>query len=157
MSSKTPTSGCFRALGFWKILLSKFGRVSYFKRLLVSGYGDTMESLVLAETDRDPKTADSLHIGALTIRIGFWGPSYSTYHKEPPKNSIESYLGPCSKSATQRTYSINPSVYTNIPFLSGVRGGQRGSQQKKGRRTGKKNTTITSLLAIGQLLFFLLL
>ena len=30
------------------------------------------------------------------IRIGFWGPWYYTYNKEPPqkKNSIGHYLGP---------------------------------------------------------------
>ena len=31
--------------------------------------------------------------GALIIKIGFWGPSYYTYNKEP-QNSIGNYLGP---------------------------------------------------------------
>ena len=26
-----------------------------------------------------------LHIGALIIRVGFWGPLYHNYNKEPPK------------------------------------------------------------------------
>ena len=33
-------------------------------------------------------------IGALIIRIGFWGPLYYNYSKEPPKHSIGNYLGP---------------------------------------------------------------
>ena len=32
-------------------------------------------------------------IGALNIRIGFWGPSYSNYNKAP-QNSIGNYFGP---------------------------------------------------------------
>ena len=32
-------------------------------------------------------------IGALIIRIGFWGPLYYKYNKEPPKY-IGNYVGP---------------------------------------------------------------
>ena len=31
-------------------------------------------------------TPSALNIGALIIRIGFWGPIYYSYKKEPPKN-----------------------------------------------------------------------
>ena len=37
----------------------------------------------------EPVTAGS--IGALIIRIGFWGPFYHDYNKEPPQNSIGNY------------------------------------------------------------------
>ena len=32
-------------------------------------------------------------MGALLIRIGFWGPLYCNYNKEP-QNNIGNYLGP---------------------------------------------------------------
>ena len=34
------------------------------------------------------------NIGALIIRIGFWGPLDCHYNQEPPQNSIGIYLGP---------------------------------------------------------------
>ena len=40
-------------------------------------------------------------IGALIIRIGFWGPLYYDYNKEPPpqkKKILIYYLGPYIKS-----------------------------------------------------------
>ena len=33
----------------------------------------------------------SFSIGALILRIGFWGPLYYSYNKDPPKNSIGNY------------------------------------------------------------------
>ena len=33
-------------------------------------------------------------IGALLIRIGFWGPLYYNYTREPPQNSIGNRLRP---------------------------------------------------------------
>ena len=33
------------------------------------------------------------NIGVLMVRIGFWGPLYYNYNKEPPKNSIANYQG----------------------------------------------------------------
>ena len=38
------------------------------------------------------------NIGALVIRIGFWGPLYPNFNKEPPKNSIGNYGGPYIES-----------------------------------------------------------
>ena len=37
---------------------------------------------------------NEINTGALIIRIGFWGPLYDNYNKEPPQNSIGIYLGP---------------------------------------------------------------
>ena len=34
------------------------------------------------------------NVGALIIRIGFWGPLYYNYNKEPSQNSIDNYLRP---------------------------------------------------------------
>ena len=34
------------------------------------------------------------NIGALIIRMGFWGPLYYNYNREPPQNSVGNYLGP---------------------------------------------------------------
>ena len=34
------------------------------------------------------------NVGALTIRIEFWGIIYYSYNKDPPQNSIGNYLSP---------------------------------------------------------------
>ena len=36
------------------------------------------------------------NIGALIIGIGFWGPLYYKYSREPPKIVLGNYLGPYS-------------------------------------------------------------
>ena len=33
---------------------------------------------------RGPRVVGCYNVGALTIRIGFWGPVYYNYKKEPP-------------------------------------------------------------------------
>ena len=40
-----------------------------------------------------PRTANA---GALTIRIGFWGPLYYSYNKEPQNSIVANDLGPYS-------------------------------------------------------------
>ena len=39
----------------------------------------------------------AVSIGALVIRIGFWGSVYYSYNKEPPQNNIGKYVGPYIK------------------------------------------------------------
>ena len=39
-----------------------------------------------------------LNLGALVSRIGFWGPFYYNYNKDP-QNSIDTYSSPCSSLA----------------------------------------------------------
>ena len=41
-----------------------------------------------------PGLLGKLTIGALIIRIGFWGPLYYKYNEGTPKNSIFNYQGP---------------------------------------------------------------
>ena len=43
------------------------------------------------------------NVGALIIRIGFWGPLYYNYDKEP-QNSIGNYLGPYIKYGSPRAF-----------------------------------------------------
>ena len=63
----------------------------------------------------------SSNIGALIIRIGFWGPLYYIYNKEPPQNSIGNYLGPYS-SHFQRQKSdrlgTGPSLFARSASFS---------------------------------------
>ena len=40
---------------------------------------------------RDSGDSGASNIGASIIRIGFWGPSYCNYYKEPPQNSVGNY------------------------------------------------------------------
>ena len=44
-----------------------------------------MASAELGQTMRTVTCIKSPNIGSLIIRIGFWGPLYYIYNKEPPK------------------------------------------------------------------------
>ena len=46
------------------------------------------------------------NIGALIIRLGFWGPLHSDYNK--PQNSIGNYLSPYSNQTPDRSPSPRP-------------------------------------------------
>ena len=50
----------------------------------------------LSDSQTTPKTPKPCNVGALTIRIGFWGIVYYAKNKEPPQNSTGTYLGPHS-------------------------------------------------------------
>ena len=53
----------------------------------VWGSGCTVQS---TQSNYDPVFQERFTIGALIIRIGFWGPLYYNYNKEP-QNSIGNY------------------------------------------------------------------
>ena len=49
-----------------------------------------------------PKAASNNHVGALIIRIRFWGPLYYNYNKEPPKQ-YRQLLRPLEQSTGSQT------------------------------------------------------
>ena len=55
------------------------------------------------------------YIGASKIRIGFGGPIYYTYHKEPPQNSKGNLKAPALQSA-----SLDPNACAFWPLLEAL-------------------------------------
>ena len=49
------------------------------------GFGMPSDEVLRHETQSIILKFRLSNIGALIIRIGFWGPVYYTYNKEPPK------------------------------------------------------------------------
>ena len=60
------------------------------------------------------------NIGALIIRIGFWGPLYYTYNKEPLKIGFGTSFGPSYRTRRNRA-SPYPGIFPSATLSSGLK------------------------------------
>ena len=75
-------SGSFFFAGFWDCLSRDSGLAS----ALHEASGASRETIL--DQCPPPPPPNEINTGALIIRIGFWGPLYDNYNKEPPPKIV---------------------------------------------------------------------